>query len=917
MGRFTTHKGTAKNTHDYYLADYYNAGKEFSLQWLGKGAQRLGLEGEADSKQFMRLLENRHPLTDQKLSRRNRDDRRNGFDVTFSASKSVSIAFGLNQDMDIVDAIREATNETLEEMERDVMVRIRTGGQKREEKTGNFVAAVAIHPEARAVDGHAPDPQIHAHGFISNHTFANDRWYAADVSNLFRDAQGYYEAGFQSRLANKIQELGYSIERSEHNFEITGIPRELIEKFSKRSGQINARINEKGYLEKLAAKHGVSLTDAKGMVGALTRNKKDQTYSLKELQDLWQAQLRPEEKSLLASVSKLKAEPSAKKPLRVTAKQSVDFALEHGFQNEAVLRERQVLADAMLHGIEGNSLDDIKSELTRRDLVRQGKGEEALLTTKQLQQEELDILNFAKQGIGSVKPIDQEHEIEREWLSDEQKQAVIGLLASPDRFQILRGVAGVGKTTLLEEALPAIAATGKSFAIMAPTNKAKDNLITDGFKQATTVASFLLDEKAQKRVQDGVIVIDESGLIGSPTFNQLIRVAEQQNARIIAVGDANQHQPIERGHPLKMLEKNKVVIPKEVTEIRRQSGKYKDAVSHFSRHNVAQGLAILNEELKCVHEIKDETLHDTLAEAYVDALINHPDDNTLIISPTHAERRKTTDAVRSKLRSNGRLRGEDKEFTTLIRRGNMSVAKQRHAIHYHQGDVVVFHRKAKGGFENGDQLVVDKATNGKLLAKDGREIPLGSAASFSVYQPQTSKFAVGDTILLTRGRKEQPGQKKLTNGGLHTIKSIRGKTVTLDNGEKLGSEFRFWDQGVAVTSHVSQGTTVHRALLANSSLSFAATSPEQAYVSASRAKKRVDVFTDDVQGLLKAASRHRTKQLATDVNKPEKQIQATRQRFGQRFNRIKHIAHGYATKQLKRFSEWIQPGLQMKPELGR
>ena len=254
----------------------------------------LGLEGEVKSKQFMRLLKNEHPFSPEKnLSERTRDNRRKGWDITWGSPKSVSIVFGLNNDLNIVSAMREATNETLLEMEQDVMRRVNLpGGKQRHEKTGDLIAGVWIHLDARAVPGFVPDMQLHSHAFISNHTFekSENRWLAADISNLFRDAQGYYEWSFQIRLATKLQSLGYEVERSQSGFEIVGISRDLIEKFSKRSAQINQKIDE-GYAEKLAIQHGISLTDAKGMVGALSRNAKDKSYTFEELQTHWQMQL--------------------------------------------------------------------------------------------------------------------------------------------------------------------------------------------------------------------------------------------------------------------------------------------------------------------------------------------------------------------------------------------------------------------------------------------------------------------------------------------------------------------------------------------------------------------------------------------------------------------------------------------------
>ncbi|CAN0348680.1 unnamed protein product, partial [Ectocarpus sp. 4 AP-2014] len=279
----------------------------------------------------MRLLENRHPKTGEKLSQRMRDGRRSGWDITFSNPKSVSVAFGLNNDRDIVEVVREATNDTLLEMEQDVMRRVNlAGGKQRHEKTRNFVAAVWVHPDARSVNGQVPDTQLHTHAFVSNHTLCeeSDRWLAADISNLFRDAQGYYEAAYQSRVATKLQEIGYEVERREQGFEIVGVSQGLIDKFSKRTAQIQQRIDE-GYAAELAARHGVSLTDAKGMVGALSRNSKDKSYTFEELQKHWHSQLTANEREELDALAKRKLLPKAPRTKQITAEAAIDFALTH------------------------------------------------------------------------------------------------------------------------------------------------------------------------------------------------------------------------------------------------------------------------------------------------------------------------------------------------------------------------------------------------------------------------------------------------------------------------------------------------------------------------------------------------------------------------------------------------------------
>ena len=914
MARFTAHK-SAQGALNYYLgklADYFDAGPAFGGRWLGKGAEQLGLAGDVERDAFNKILNNRNPNDDSKLSERDRINRRVGWDVTFSAPKSVSITFGLNGDLDVVDALRESVNETLLDMEQDVMTRINKPGRKQQhEKTGNMIAGVWIHPESRAVKGQIPDPNLHAHAFISNHTWTGDRWTAADISNLWRDSQKSFEAVFQVRLATKLQALGYQIERSKHNFEITGITKELRDKFSKRTKQIDAKIKS-GFAKELAAKHGISLDDAKGMVGGLTRQGKGKSFQLDDLQHGWQYQLTADERIALDAVEKQKHQPSPHKEITVTAADAVDYALQHNFQQEAAVRERDVLRDALLYGIGDNTVHEIQSELAARKVIRQGKEETAIVTTKELQAEEKAILDFAKFGRGRVKPLYTDYQVDKQWLSDEQKQAVRGILHSSNRLDVLRGVAGVGKSTLLEEVVPAIRKAGKPVAMMAPTQKATQNLIDDGFRRATTLQSFLLDEHAQGRIKHGVIVVDEAGLINNPAFAALVGVAKKQHAKIVAVGDSKQHSPVGRGHPLKLLEQKSGIKPFEVTQIRRQEGdQYRKAIELLSEAKVLEGFQELK-ALNHVHELDDDSRDNKLANDYANAAMHYKPSELLAIAATHAERRKIMDAIRTQLKARNLIKGKDHEFTTFVSKQLSDAEQQWDALRFEPGDVIAYHAKAKNGIETGDQFTVTDVTDGKVTA-GAREIDLSTAKSFRVYRPETANYAKGDVIRLTRGRKAQGDEKKLNNGNLHTIESIRKGVITLDNGAKLPSSWRFFDHGRVVTSHVSQGTTVKRAFVAASSLSFPATSPESMYVSASRAKKKVDIYTDSIDGLETAMSRIRIKPLATDVT-PD--IAPKKKTLAQKFGRIKQIAQQYATKQLKRFHDVLQ-SKPLEPELGR
>lgn len=231
-----THAGSAKS---YYAAsDYYSEGQELVGRWGGKAASLLGLEGTVDQRAFDALCDNLHPQTGKQLTPRLRDDRTVGYDFNFHVPKSVSLLYEIGRDERILDAFRAAVGETMGEIEADMKTRVRKQGENAERATGNLLWAEFIHFTSRPVDG-LPDPLLHAHCFAFNvtHDPQERRWKAGQFRDIKRDAP-YYQAAFHVRLANKLADLGYGIERQGKAWEVSGISRKVIERFSRRTEQI-------------------------------------------------------------------------------------------------------------------------------------------------------------------------------------------------------------------------------------------------------------------------------------------------------------------------------------------------------------------------------------------------------------------------------------------------------------------------------------------------------------------------------------------------------------------------------------------------------------------------------------------------------------------------------------------------------
>src|SRR5260370_22796 len=121
-----------------------------------------------------------------------------------------------------------------------------------------------IHTTSRPVDG-VPDPHLHAHCFAFNSTWDDQerRWKAGQFRELKRDAP-YFQAAFRVRLANKLQDVGFGVERKRDDFELAGIPRDVLKRFSRRTALI----------EKVAAEKGITDPDRKAELGPETRDRK-------------------------------------------------------------------------------------------------------------------------------------------------------------------------------------------------------------------------------------------------------------------------------------------------------------------------------------------------------------------------------------------------------------------------------------------------------------------------------------------------------------------------------------------------------------------------------------------------------------------------------------------------------------------
>ncbi len=869
------------------VADYYLIAEEQGIgYWGGEAAKRLGLEGQITQDDFRALIRNRDPQRPgESLTSRNKEGRRIGWDITFSPPKSLSLLWTVTKDQRILEAMRQAVDETMTKMEHHAAVRVRKSGADHDRSTGNAVWTTFTHYTARPThDGAIPDPQLHCHAFLFNvsHDDAENQWKALQNGRM-RIRAKYMQAVFHAKLSKAVKDLGYGVDRrGEARWEVAAVPRQLIERFSSRTKQIEVKAHELG------------LRDPRKLseLGAKTRAKKAANITLDQLHELWWEKFTPDELHDLTHADRFK---SAK---GVSPEQALDQAIAHCFERHSVNADYRIKDQALLYGMGSVTPEEIDQAFEALDWLSHTDADGVtLVTTQAVLEEERWLVRFARDGLGRHGPLGHpDRVIHPRKLEDgttielnaDQQAACRHLWTCGDTIMAIRGKAGTGKTTLIQEAVKGIEARGKKVIALAPSAEASRVVLREaGLKHADTVEMFLINPAFRQRAKGQVILIDEASLVGVRTMVKVMREAQKLNARVILVGDVRQHKAVERGDVLSLLSKYAYIKPLTVSRILRQKGDYRKAVELLSDGRTREGFEKLN-RMGCVIEIEDEQKrYAQLAKDYADAI--EKGKSVLAVSPTHAEGHLVTAAIRAELKSRGLV--DESVSKTLAHQKNLqwTDADRKDPTNYEPGMTVFFHKAVKGFKPRTWAKVKDVENNQVRVIKPGggvESLPLHKAERFNVYQPQKLDLAKGDLVRFTQNTRVLAAGKyhrvngpdirrrRISNGTQCVVKGFAKSTgnpilkptsgsnrqtfeVAADNG--------LFTHGYCSTSHASQGKTVDEVFIAQSAESHPASNQEQFYVSVSRGKERVRIYTDGTPDLARAVEQMAAQPLALDV----------------------------------------------------
>ena len=861
---------------DYYTSEEYDAA-EFHPQWFGEGAAALGLDGNVAGEDFKSLLQGYGP-DGQALFQRQVDveKRRGATDYTFSAPKSVSVAALVQQDERVLQAHHHAVKTALSALEdRYVEARITIApGDRRRVNTGNIISALFPHQTSRELD-----PQLHTHCVTINATQAPDgRWFSFSNESVIRQQKLLGEV-YQNELAHELRQAGYDIQPlANGQFELAGYDPEMLDGFSQRRQQIEA-VMERWRQEREAIQdiegQPVTHTAARREAANLrSRQRKCHDIGRAELTQAWQQQVQQEGWQLPEM-------PNAPGHLSSPSAQAIiDNSIQHCEERRAIFPRESVERFALEHHLGDRSFADIAETVTNSsDLIRIEPGLPAgsLLTTQRAIALEQDTIQLMQTGQGQAVPLAFSWQVAR--LVNEgnfnagQRLAVQQTLTSRDPVIGWQGVAGAGKTYALSWVKRQAEQSGYQVKGLAPSAEAANELGRSLQIETATVASHLM---AQRPASDPQLwIVDEASLLGMKTAHDLLAKAQQQQARVILVGDTRQLSAVEAGHPFKSLQAAGMATSYLDESRRQQTRSLQQAVRHLAAGEIDLGIDELMANGNITLAATPAASEARLVKTYCQ-LSPAERDQTLVLTSTREARQRLTQVLRSQLQEDGELAANQLHITGMTPK-HLTVAEAGYANHYEIGDVVVplygYRQKGVQADSTGAGLsprqryeVVDIQREPNTLTvrgEDGQGVTFDPAKCVKklVYQPTRLDVAVGDRLRWTRNDRQQ----KRRNGQELTVEAIDGTQVTTVDkaGQRYEIDAQTWqylDYAWGNTIHSAQGKTADRVMV----LAHDNIDQESFYVACSRVKHHLSLYTDSLENLRQQAHCSRSQANVTD-----------------------------------------------------
>ncbi|MFF1420609.1 MobF family relaxase [Streptomyces sp. NPDC058280] len=503
-----------------------------------------------------------------------------GADVTLDLAKSKSafLAYAPEEVAVRVEGIyTDAGRESISALERWTAYGMRgrhgDGDEAETVESSGFSGWMMVHRAARPVGG-APygDPHFHLHFTLANMVKGTDgKWSTMasggrDLNRHARATQALMNARIRRELTN---EFGISFRREERTgaWEIAAIPEATIRLFSKRDSQV------RDLLTKLGIDYDSATTrerTAASTASKAAKNGEAAGVSDDVLRDYWQAEGRAagDDPDAIAT-SAMQQNPEANPDLDELC--ATVFDPKTGLTSHSKEFTHAAAICAVLDALPYGVANAEEAEQLTTSVLRQAgyavklnpKGAQHFThadryTTADVVAAETLIVSEATNRLNTQAAVVGRDTVDMTLstveaqhggtfaFSDEQRAVLERLLTAGHGIDAVVGIAGSGKTTIMDTARQAWEAHGLIIAGTSTAAVAAANLKAEAGITSRTLASWLTGIRTGGKGLTGVdvLVVDEAAMCDDRDIAELLTHAARTGTKVVGIGDPKQlHSP--------------------------------------------------------------------------------------------------------------------------------------------------------------------------------------------------------------------------------------------------------------------------------------------------------------------------------------------------------------------------------------
>ncbi|WP_031562449.1 conjugative transfer relaxase/helicase TraI [Legionella wadsworthii] len=737
----------------YFDKENYYFSNQLTTEWVGLSAERQNLSGEVNVLSLEAVVRGALPSGDVigLKTQSGEIKHRGGYDLTFSAPKSVSYLGLVCGHKEFIDLHLNAIKTVLKLIEKEAAEARKSGKEGMEyEKTGNLCFATILHDTSRE-----QDPQLHVHALLMNFTERLDGKWRALASDISRnhgtmewimDNQIFLGLVYRSEIALGLKEMGLEIEHTgdAHGlFEIKHFDKTLLERMSKRRTQVEEHIK------------GMHSNSLKAYDRAtLDSRKSKEVVSPEELRMRWKAESEALGVNPATYLATLKDKTKESHELQAVMSnkeldKSVLDAIAHLEEKKLTFTYQEVLQTSLYFSLGEQGFEALMSridqEIDAQNLIALNTENSCFTTSKLINKEQeliKKIVNFTHQKKGIERNTDKVCK-----LTDNEsiQKAVTQALFSKDGVVRIKQQSATSRELL--STLIDYSQDSKKIRILCPSAFSANTINKDMAKSAPTLWQWILSIGKQdlcetvagfnyrhgsehklpffhSKKEREVLIVDEAQRLAPDEMNTLLSIADRRCAKVIF---------LEKSQSLSGFKSD---IPDLLNKASIKSFEVDDKKVPATSINLIEAQTVEGRILKT-------------AQMYCNLPVNQRQ-NTKVFTVSKLEAKEVNEAIRTQLKEQGEISSDEKTINTLTRIP-LTLSEKKLAKSYQSNWILIHNTRTESkkftvlGINEKDNQLIVRNSNGARSLLAAKNI----TDSMQIYEQTPLSVGIGDQLVAT------------------------------------------------------------------------------------------------------------------------------------------------------------------------